>query len=62
MEPQLELFSISPIRQRNVTRHPHLVMSSQALLQGKQRIFEHQQSANVEQPQQGNLLDLAPNP
>lgn len=31
MEQQLELFSISQIRQRNVTRHPQLVMSAEAL-------------------------------
>lgn len=62
MEQQLELFSISQIRQRNVTGHPQLVMSAEALLQWKQRIFEHQQSAKVEQSQQGTLFEIAANP
>lgn len=61
MEQQLELFSMSQIDSRNVTRPPQLRISAEVLLQWKQRIFDHQQSANI-QPQQGTLFDLAANP
>ncbi|WP_333380009.1 GIY-YIG nuclease family protein [Microcoleus sp. B4-D4] len=37
-------------------------MNSDALHSWKQRIFEHQQSAASEQPQQGTLFELTPNP
>jgi hypothetical protein len=56
---QLELFPefkpnySSPASQR--------VMSVDALHSWKQRIFDCQQSANTEQPQQGTLFKLTPN-
>ena len=56
---QLELF---PEFQPKYSAAPtKLVMSSEALHSWKQRIFESQQSASAEQPQQQTIFELAPN-
>lgn len=57
---QLELFP--EFKPNYSVQSPQLVMTSDALFSWKHRIFEHQQSATVEQPQQGTLFELAPNP
>ncbi|MEG4350167.1 hypothetical protein QUA74_10545 [Microcoleus sp. LAD1_D3] len=59
--PQLELFSeFHP--KPSYAKSPQLTMSCEALKSWKQRIFEHQQSEGADQPQQGSLFELAPNP
>jgi hypothetical protein len=58
---QLELFPNFP--SSYLARSPELMMSSDALHSWKQRIFDCQQSAATEQPQQQALfVELAPNP
>jgi hypothetical protein len=56
---QLELF---PQPKFSSGKAPQLTMSSEALHSWKKRIFEHQQSEAADQPRQGCLFDLAPNP
>ena len=56
---QLELF---PQPKPRTLKSPQLTMSCEALESWKQRILEHQQSEGADQPRQGNLFELAPNP
>ncbi|MEG4007761.1 hypothetical protein QUA41_17895 [Microcoleus sp. Pol11C1] len=56
---QLELF---PGFQPSSAKPTQLTMTVGALHSWKQRILKHQQSAASEQPKQGTLFELAPNP
>ena len=58
---QLELFPEFQPKSTSL-KSPQLTMSSQALHSWKQRILEHQQSQGADQPKQGTLFELAPNP
>lgn len=58
---QLELFSDFHPKPSSA-KSPQLTMSCEALESWKQRIFEHQQSEGADQPRQGSLFELVPNP
>ncbi|MCC3428223.1 MAG: hypothetical protein JGK12_30975 [Microcoleus sp. PH2017_01_SCD_O_A] len=57
---QLELFP--KFNSNYPSRASKLAMSADALHSWKNRIFECQQFASTEQPQQGTLFELTPNP